>query len=55
LQRLDSFEKRPFYETVSAIARKGHQHPKISAINLSHESKFVKESPNKFSNVLKYA
>jgi len=32
LQRLDSFEKRPFYETVSAIARKGHQHPKISAI-----------------------
>nr|QFX78599.1 Mercuric resistance operon regulatory protein [Pseudomonas aeruginosa]QHU24322.1 Mercuric resistance operon regulatory protein MerR [Pseudomonas aeruginosa] len=41
MQRLDSFEKRPFYETVSAIARKGHQHPKISAINLSHESKFV--------------
>ncbi len=41
LWRLVSSEKPPFYETVSAIAGKGHQHPKISAINPSHESKFV--------------
>lgn len=33
--------KPPFYETASAIAKKGHQHPKISAINPFRKSKFV--------------
>jgi transposase len=38
---LDGSIKPPFYETASAIAKKGHQHPKISAINPFRKSKFV--------------